>query len=510
MDAEPLPARMGRWGCGTTRSKASWNSVRCSRSRAPSCGRGSMRRGLTFGAGAIGGLLLGGVLTLAIQASTLPVPPGSRARTAPPVTRPSAPETFLAWVPRGLPDGFAERVRRLPSIGRITVVAEDNVWLARSWSAAGEMVDRPTRPYRIPLDAAAVDPSSFAPFLPPPDRNALAAVENGEGILGSTSASVRGLGPGAILDFGKDRRSGSLPCFPTSWSGRPSSSFPKPPVDGSGSARDRYLLVQPARGHRLTSRTLRRAIQPLVPRHLGVFGRVQVRAPGETPYFRAGDAVLPPVLLKALFGEFAARTLEGQPGSIEVDPEWRRTHLHHDAHPPRGAGDVSPRDRPSAPGRDGRAPVGGPRTADQVVQRMLRAAVHQPRSHRDALPSHVGHRHRHEPRFRQLLRRSAASRSASRRNAGAMGVHVGRHLRRARREPLRIPSLTGHRRSVGRRLARAATTLGLPAGLGLLDASAQRVHESPMREPGSSVGSSSRSSILSGVRSAIIRRRPSR
>jgi hypothetical protein len=33
------------------------------------------------------------------------------------------------------------------------------------------------------------------------------------------------------------------------------------------------------------------------------------------------------VLLKALFGEFAARTLKGQPGYIEVDPEWRRTHL---------------------------------------------------------------------------------------------------------------------------------------------------------------------------------------
>lgn len=286
-----------------------------------------MRRGLTFGAGAIGGLLLGGVLTLAIQASTLPVPPGSRARTAPPVTRPSAPETFLAWVPRGLPDGFAERVRRLPSIGRITVVAEDNVWLARSWSAAGEMVDRPARPYRIPLDAAAVDPSSFAPFLPPPDRNALAAVENGEGILGSTSASVRGLGPGAILDFGKGSQVRIAAVLPDELVGAAELLVSEATGRRIGIARDRYLLVQPARGHRLTSRTLRRAIQPLVPRHLGVFGRVQVRAPGETPYFRAGDAVLPPVLLKALFGEFAARTLEGQPGSIEVDPEWRRTHL---------------------------------------------------------------------------------------------------------------------------------------------------------------------------------------
>jgi hypothetical protein len=94
-----------------------------------------------------------------------------------------------------------------------------------------------------------------------------------------------------------------------------------------GVTRDRYLLVQPDGGGRTTSGTLRRAIQPLLPRDLGVFGRVQVRAPGETPYFRAGDAVLPPVLLKALFGEFAARPVRGQPGSLEVDPGWRRTHL---------------------------------------------------------------------------------------------------------------------------------------------------------------------------------------
>jgi hypothetical protein len=286
-----------------------------------------MRRGFTFGAGAIAGVVLGAMLTLAIQASTLPVPPRTRARAPLPVTRPSAPETFLAWVPRGLPDGFAERVRRLPMIGRMTVVAEDNVWLARSWSAAGELVDNPPRPYLIPLDAAAVDTPSFSPFLPPADRSALAAVENGEGILGSTSASVRGLGPGAILDFGRRGSVRIAAVLPDELVGAAELVVSEETGRRIGVARDRYLLVQPADGHRLTSRSLRRAIQPLLPHDLGTFGRVQVRAPVETPYFRAGDAVLPPVLLKVLFGEFAARDLNGQPGYIEVDPEWRRTHL---------------------------------------------------------------------------------------------------------------------------------------------------------------------------------------
>jgi len=230
-------------------------------------------------------------------------------------------------VPRGLPDGFAERVQGLPTIGRITVVAEDNVWLARSWSAAGEVVDQPAPPYRIPLDAAAVDTSSFAPFLPPADRSTLAAIENGDGILGSTSASVRGLGPGAILDFGRGERVRIAAVLPDELVGAAELLVSEETGQRIGIARDRYLLIQPADGRRLTSRSLKRAIQPLLPRDLGIFGRVQVRAPGETPYFRAGDAVLPPVLLKVLFGEFAARTLKGQPGYIEVDPAWRRTHL---------------------------------------------------------------------------------------------------------------------------------------------------------------------------------------
>lgn len=273
------------------------------------------------------GVMLGAVLTLGIQAWTLPVPPDPRARSPLPATRPSAPETFLAWVPRGLPDGFAGRVRRLPSIARLTVVAEDNVWLTRSWTAAGELVDHPAPPFRIPLDVAAVDPRSFSPFLPPADRATFAAVENGEGILGSTSASVRGLGPGAILRLGPGATVRIAAVLPDELVGAAELLVSEETGRRIGVVRDRYLLIRPDDGRPMTSRSLRLAIQPLLPRDLGVFGRVQVRAPGETPYFRAGDAVLPPVLLKALFGEFAARPLKAQPGSLEVDPGWRRTHL---------------------------------------------------------------------------------------------------------------------------------------------------------------------------------------
>lgn len=286
-----------------------------------------MRRSLRYGAGGLTGVALGIVLTLAIQAASLPSTPEAPTGPSLLLTRPAPPETFLAWVPRGLPDTFAARVARQPEIGRLTVVAEDNVWLARSWSAAGELVDRPVRPYRIPLDVAAVDPETFAPFLPPADRATLAAIEDGEGILGSTSASVRRLGPGGLLELGRGKLIRIAAVWPDELVGASELLVSKETGRRIGVTRERYVLVRPAVGGSITSGSLRRAIQPLLPRDLGVFRRVQVRSPGETPYFRAGDAVLPPVLLKALFGEFAARPAPGQPGSLEVDPEWIRTHL---------------------------------------------------------------------------------------------------------------------------------------------------------------------------------------
>lgn len=297
-----------------------------------------MKRAVTFGGGAVAGIVVGAVLTLALQAWTAPTLTPVAPTRAPtlPRTRPAAPETFLAWVPRGLPDRFAAKVGRLPDVGRITVVAEDNVWLTRSWTAAGELVDHPARPYRLPIDAAAVDPGSFAPFLPPADRATLAAVRNGQGILGSTSASLRGLGPGATVEFGAGRRIRIAAVLPDELVGAAELLVSAETGRRIGISRDRYLLLQPAPGHRLASRSLARRLSQITPPALGVFGRVQVRAPGETPYFRAGDAVLPPVLVKVLFGEFAARPAKGRPGYLVVDPAWVRSHLVATRIPPLG------------------------------------------------------------------------------------------------------------------------------------------------------------------------------
>jgi D-alanyl-D-alanine carboxypeptidase-like protein len=285
-----------------------------------------MSRWLRVVGAAAAGILVGAALTLAVQTSAGPSRGAAAERPALPATRSVAPETFLAWIPRGLPSGFQTAVRRLPDVGAVTAVAEDDSWLRRSWSDAGELIDSPPPTYRIPLDTAAVDPTTFASFVPPPDRVSLAGVANGEGILGATSASLRGLGPGAILDLGPDRRIRVAAVLPDDLVGAAELLVSKETGRRIGVTQDRYLLVQPAPGRELSTRKLLRDLRPLLPSDLGVNRDVQVRAPGETPYLRAGDAVLPPVLVKAFFGEFAARPGD-EPGTLEVDPRWRASHL---------------------------------------------------------------------------------------------------------------------------------------------------------------------------------------
>jgi D-alanyl-D-alanine carboxypeptidase len=271
-------------------------------------------------------VLAGAALTLAVQPRSAPSLGAPIERPPLPATRSEAPETFLAWVPRGLPPGFAVAVRRLPEVGAVTSVSEDDAWLRRSWSASGELIDSPPSRYEIPLDTAAVGPRSFSAFVPPPDRVSVARVADGEGVLGATSASLRGLGPGAVLDFGRGEQIRIAAVLPDELVGAAELLVSKETGRKIGIRQDRYLLIQPVAGRTLTTGMLTRAIGPLLPPDLGVDGKVEVRAPGETPYFRAGDAVLPPVLVKAFFGEFAARP-GPQPGTLEVDPAWRASHI---------------------------------------------------------------------------------------------------------------------------------------------------------------------------------------
>jgi D-alanyl-D-alanine carboxypeptidase-like protein len=276
-------------------------------------------------AAALGGLVAGGAATLAVQGR--PASPAPADRGSPPLVAamPEAPSTFLVWVPRGLPPGFAGRIAALPKIDEVTVVEEDDAWLRRSWSATGEVVDRPPNGYEIPIDTAAVDPNTFAGFVPAADRPSVAALADGQAILGATSAGLRGLGVGSVLELG-DRRIRVAAVLPDQLVGAAEVVVSRRTGTRIGVSHARYALVRPDAGRLITPEAFRHRLTPLLPATLGIDRAVQVRAPGDTPFFRAGDAVLPPVIVKSLFGEFAARPSR-RPGAIEIDPDWVATHI---------------------------------------------------------------------------------------------------------------------------------------------------------------------------------------
>ncbi|CAN5703005.1 hypothetical protein BH18ACT17_BH18ACT17_07930 [soil metagenome] len=284
-----------------------------------------MRRALRPAVAAIAGIVLGAVTTVAIQGSAAP-PRDLRGAIAHSTAR-TAPPTFLAWVPRGLPPGFDDQVRALPETATVTTVAEDHAWLTRSWNAEGDVVDRTRGPYRIPLDTIAVDPASFAVFLQRADRNLSTAVEAGEGVLSATSAALRRLGFGGELRFSGGRTVTIAGVVPDDAIGGAELMVSGPTGRAIGVRTDRYLPLPSGPSGPERSGSLQRLLRPLLPPDLGPFGRVQVRAAGETPLLRPGDSVLSTAQVKSAFGEFAARPEPGRPGYIDLDPAWTSEHL---------------------------------------------------------------------------------------------------------------------------------------------------------------------------------------
>ena len=280
-----------------------------------------VRRVAGLAAGIVMGFVLGASVTVAIQGwATLP---DHNIRTRPgevPETEPQPPDAFLVWTSGGMPAGFRQDVRHLDGIRRSVVVASDNTWLDRSWSAQGEVIDDPRSGFAIPLEVAAVDPREFAPFLPPADRSVALALADAQGILGESSARLRGLGPGAVMRFG-DVRIEVAAILPDELVGASELLVSREVGRSIGVTTDRYALVLPETVRR--GRGVERLLDPLLPSD----PPSKVRAPGDTPYFRQGDAVLPPVRIKLLFGEFAARPTPGRPGYLTLDPAWARHNI---------------------------------------------------------------------------------------------------------------------------------------------------------------------------------------
>jgi D-alanyl-D-alanine carboxypeptidase-like protein/MacB-like protein len=273
---------------------------------------------VAFSLSVVVGLVAGGATGLLVQKDPrAAVPPATRPAGTP-STRPATLDTMLAWTPNGLPPGFTRRVRALPGVTHATAVVSGIVWMTRSISADGVTVSRPRHGMAFPLEMAGARLPDYAPFLSPADRVHLPDLARGQGVLGETEARLRDLGAGGTLRFGRrsvrvagvvaDAAIGANEMFVSLRTAR---SF--------GLHTMRYVLIDP--DARASRAKLAAQIRGILPSGTPL----RIRGPGETPYFRQGDAVLPQVRMKELFGEFPARPVEG--GYLEIDPAWVSRHI---------------------------------------------------------------------------------------------------------------------------------------------------------------------------------------
>lgn len=275
------------------------------------------------------GLAVGAGGTLALQ----PPPVEQRAPAPSPVADPgSAPappvgedrivkkapiSTVLAWTPGRLPEGYATDVRGLRSVTAAAVVRSGTVWID-GWEGSDGVAEGPPPGFRIPVEVAAVRPGSYARFVPPAERPLVEGLADGGAVLARTAASLRGIAEGGSLRIdGRTLRVEGI--VDDELIGAHEVAVSVATGEGLGVVTPRYLLVAPR------PTTPRARIEEGLRRVLPSGVRLRVRGPGETPVFRHGDAVLPPLRLKELFGEFAARPAAG--GMIVQDPDWVEEHI---------------------------------------------------------------------------------------------------------------------------------------------------------------------------------------
>lgn len=287
-----------------------------------------MRRAPSLLLVGLGGLVAGALAALSVQAPAAPLPTPTQA--ASPSTTPAAPaapatprqvptpddRVLLVWTASGLPPGFAERVAALPGIESTTTVAGGRVDLAASHDALGTPVDDYPGDWVVPLDALAIDPSTYDEFVSSADRATVAELEPGTALLGTTSADLRRLGAGDTVTLAGGHILAIAGVVDDAVVGAAELVVSMPDARRLGIATDRFMLVT----HRGDRSGLEGAIRDAAD------VEVRVRGPGETPWLRHGDAVLPQALVKSQFGEFAYRPASDGRDFVQ-DPAWIEEHI---------------------------------------------------------------------------------------------------------------------------------------------------------------------------------------
>jgi hypothetical protein len=271
--------------------------------------------GLTIGA--VTGLAASSVLN---AASESPAPPAGPAAATPGPHRGPAPieridlgaaRLLLVWVSGGLPEGAEAFVERIEGVEHATTVIAGTDW-------AQETTVHHLPKGAVPLEVALVEPREYARFVAPSARREIAGLNPGEAVVaGSTATSRAALQDGVLRLVDRIVRvRGSVdPIASNGYEALIAGDVPS-----SWVREDRFLLLRLERPR--ARETVERKMRSL----LAPGQSLRVRAKGETPFLRYGDAVLPQLLIKETFGEFAAVPLPN--GNLEIDPTWLRANIH--------------------------------------------------------------------------------------------------------------------------------------------------------------------------------------
>jgi hypothetical protein len=227
-------------------------------------------------------------------------------------------KVLLAWATgSGLPPESERVLEDLRGVTAVTVVEAGMEWLTASFDADGSLLDRPRKPFAIPIEAAAVDPGDYAAFVPVAERDDVLALGHRDALLPETSADLRGAGPGSVLALGSGRFTVNGIVSDTAAGGY--EVLLSRAAERDWDDVETYALVRVRRpGLRgRVRKTLRGLLEP--------GDLLQMRAEGENPFLRYGDAVLPQLVVKSVFGEFAAAPRRD--GFLDVDPVWRKTNV---------------------------------------------------------------------------------------------------------------------------------------------------------------------------------------
>jgi D-alanyl-D-alanine carboxypeptidase len=272
-------------------------------------------------AGALAGGVAGALAMARIQDVGSSAPTSGPPMTAPPapptVPVPSAPAVLLAWTSGGLDPGLASAAAVDPEVAAASLVAAGTVDMVAAHGADGAVVDAPAPGWAIPLEAVAIDPAAHSAFVGGPDLEAVAGLGPGQALLGATSAELRRLGPGGSLTLAGGTTVTVVAVVADTAIGGAELAVDRGTGAGLGVSTDRYVLL----AHRGDRPGLEQRLRATLPADRAV----RFRGVGETPFLRHGDAVLPQVLIKQRFGEFAYRPAPGD--AFEQDPTWQSENL---------------------------------------------------------------------------------------------------------------------------------------------------------------------------------------